>query len=58
MEISRVGPHPLLKIKLKFRNVGFCEGRKTEEPSEKPWSRDENQQQVIQPTNDVNSGRS
>ena len=43
------------QIKLEFRNVDFCEGRKTEEPGEKPSEQGENQQQT-QPTCDAGSG--
>ena len=38
-----------VQIELEFRNVGFCGGRKTEEPREKLSDQGENQQQ-IQPT--------
>ena len=33
-------------IELEFRNVGFCGGRKTGEPGEKPSEQGENQQQT------------
>jgi len=36
-------------LKLEFGDVGFCGGRKTGEPGEKPSKQDDNQQQ-IQPT--------
>ena len=43
------------QIELEFGNVGFCGGRKTGEPGEKPFrSKDKNQQQT-QPTYDVES---
>ena len=42
-------------IKLIFGCVHFCRGRKTGEPRKKPWSKDENQQQ-IQRTHDGVSG--
>ena len=41
-------------IELEFRNVGFCGGRKTGEPGEKPSEQGENQQQT-QPTYDTGS---
>ena len=43
------------QIELEFGNVGFCGGRKTGEPGEKPQSRDENQQQT-QPAYDDETG--
>ena len=43
------------RVEMKFGNVGFCGGRKTGEPGEKPSRRDENQQQT-QPTYGVNPG--
>ena len=43
------------QIKLEFRIVDFCGGRKTGEAGENNlWSRDENQQQT-QPTDDFGS---
>ena len=44
-----MGPQPGLNWNL---GGGFCGGRKTGETGEKPWSRDENQQQA-QPTYDT-----
>ena len=43
------------QVELEFGNVGFCGGRKTGAPGEKPLSRDDNQQQT-QPTYGVNAG--
>ena len=34
------------QIELEFKNIGFCGGRKTGEPREKPSSKDEKQQQT------------
>jgi len=36
-------------VKMEFGDVGFCEGRKTREPREKPSEQGKNQQQT-QPT--------
>ena len=47
--------YPLFLVELEFGNVGFCGGRKTGVPGEKPRSRDENQQQT-QPTYNTESG--
>ncbi len=33
-------------IELEFTSIGFCEGRKTENPGKKPRSKNENQQQT------------
>ena len=46
---SRVERRIVLEVRLGLGNVVFCGGRKTGEPGEKPWSREENQQQT-QPT--------
>ena len=37
---------PDVQIELEFRNVGFCGGRKTGDPGEKPLEQGENQQQT------------
>ena len=44
--LHRVTARPLLQIKLEFGDAGFCGGRKTGEPGEKPSERGENQQQT------------
>ena len=43
------------QIELEFRSIGFCGGRKTGEPGEKPSEQGENQQQT-QPTYDAGFG--
>ena len=43
------------QVELEFGNVGFCGGRKTGVPGEKPSEQDENQQQT-QPTYDTETG--
>ena len=55
MGSSVAHPQSLLQVELEFGNVGFCGGRKTGVPGEKPSERDESQQQT-QPTYGVNSG--
>ena len=46
--------HPLFQIKLEFRSVNFCGGRRTGKPGEKHLEQDKNQQQA-QPTYDAGS---
>ena len=48
--------HPLFRDRIRFRNVDFCGGRKSENPEKNPRSRDENYQQQTQPTYDAGSG--
>ena len=52
--LHKVALHPLFQIKLEFRSVNFCGGRKTRKSEEKPSEQDKNQQQ-IQPTHDAGS---
>ena len=42
------------QVELEFGNVGFCGGRKTGEPGEKPWEQGREQ---TQPTYDARSWR-
>ena len=50
MDISRVGSSCLLFPSwIGIRNVGFCGGRKPEDPEKNPRSKEENQQKT-QPT--------
>ena len=44
------------RSELEFGDVGYCGGRKTGEPGEKPLEQDENLQQQTQPSYDVNAG--
>ena len=60
--LSRVTPSvavinggPAVHIEFEFNGVGFCGGRKTGEPGEKPSEQDENQQQT-QPTRNAEYG--
>ena len=48
------GDH-VFQVELEFRNVGFVEGGKPENPEENPQIKDENQKQT-QPTYDVEFG--
>ena len=49
MSLSTFSGMSLILVKLGFGDVGFCEGRKTREPGEKPSEQGENEEQT-QPT--------
>ena len=54
-DIPRVGSScPLFPGWIEIQNVGFCRGRKREDPEKNPRSKEENQRKT-QPTRDTRS---